>query len=244
MKVLITRPKHDAEGLEARLQSAGIDTVRAPMMEIVQQEISAEMRQRMLTAKDEGAGYLLFTSANGVRSCVAQCLSLVALPCFCVGAQTAQAASVAGFGQVMQAQGDVESLVALVLSSLAPEDGTLFHLRGHDHRGNLLEKLLEKQYSAHAVCAYNAKQTEELPLTVVRQICNDQVDAVLLYSPRTAKLFEAALRRANIVDACARMSVYALSRAVKDALEAPWRWVWYPESPSGPELEARIIADG
>lgn len=104
-RILVTRPRDDAEALAAELDQRGFPVMIQPMLEI-----------RMLEGPPldlDGVQALLFTSANGVRATAARTKARD-LPALAVGDATARAARDEGFIQVESAHGDVESLARLV----------------------------------------------------------------------------------------------------------------------------------
>ncbi|OYZ89316.1 MAG: hypothetical protein B7X99_19925, partial [Rhizobiales bacterium 17-65-6] len=76
---------------------------------------------------------LAFTSAHGVRALAArpQASALRSLPVFTVGGRTGAQARTAGFAHVIEADGNIEALAALLSARLAP--GTrILHAAGAD----------------------------------------------------------------------------------------------------------------
>src|SRR5580658_8892954 len=113
LRALVTRPRHEAEQLAARLAERGIDAVIEPMMTIVDRGALPDL---------VGVQAILCTSANGVRA-LAQASGERGVPVFAVGDATAREACAAGFRAVDSAGGNVEDLARLVARRLRPVDG-------------------------------------------------------------------------------------------------------------------------
>ena len=58
--------------------------------------------------------------------------------------------------------------------------------------------MIRKHYNGRAICAYNAERATVLLPEIAGAIGTGQVQGVLLYSPRTARLFEQLLREAAL----------------------------------------------
>ena len=174
----------------------------------------------------------------------AQIPEAIDTPCFCVGKQTAQCAKDNGFQQITVADGDVESLLDTIIQHEAPQETEWFHLRGRDHIGGLVQRLQQKGYNAQGVCGYNAEPITHLAPEVITAITDHQVHGVLLYSPRTAKLFELLVQLHGLLHCCPAMAIYGLSPAVLEALRADWGQKWSPAQADADMLEARIIQEG
>ena len=129
MRVLITRPRPDAEALAALLRERGIESLIEPLLEIIPTPVPA------LDLDDVQA--LLLTSANGA-SALAHKTDRRDLVVFVVGPATAATARDAGFADVTVADGDVAALADLVESRLDAAGGALLHVSGSAVAGDLL----------------------------------------------------------------------------------------------------------
>src|ERR1700676_3000782 len=116
MAVLVTRPHPDDEATASALRGRGFEVLQAPMLrfEPVAFHDDAEARY----------GAVIVTSANALRG-IAPHLNgsqLLQLPLFAVGEHTASAAHLAGFDNVIPANGDAASLRASVLASVKAKE--------------------------------------------------------------------------------------------------------------------------
>lgn len=212
--MLLTRPKEDSEPLARRLAALGHATVIAPLMEIVPRRVELSL---------DGAQALLATSSNGVRALAAHPHAQAArrLPLFAVGEATARAAREAGFSDVHVAGGDVDALAVLVRDSLDPRSGRLVHVAGRDRAGDLKAALAPDGFAVDVATLYAAKAAMALPEEVRAALRAGELDAVLLYSPRTARIYVDLVRAEadELLAAARRLHHLCLSRAVAAALE-------------------------
>jgi uroporphyrinogen-III synthase len=122
MKLLIVRPQPGADETAARARKLGLSPIVAPLF---------ETRALDWSPPDPAAfDAILLTSANAARLGGGGLRRFLALPCYAVGARTAQAAREAGFNDVRTGTSDGAALAAM-----AGRDGkaSLLHLGGRDH---------------------------------------------------------------------------------------------------------------
>ena len=183
--LLLTRPAAQSAEFAAALDAAlpgRFRAVIAPMIEIVALPGAVDLA---------GVGGLLFTSANGVAQ-FAEKVARRDLPAYCVGAMTAAAARAAGF-EAASAGGDVEALAALETARLPRDAGALMHVRGRHAAGDLAGRLAAAGFEVRAAEIYDqrprAPGAEALAL-----LRAGSVEAVAVFSPRSARIFAAAAR--------------------------------------------------
>jgi len=210
MRLLITRPEPDAALLADELRARGHEPVIAPLMAIA---------PRPFAFDTEGIAGVLFTSANGVRA-FAEMIGTPPrdIPVYAVGPASAEAARAAGWGDVTPAGGDVHSLAALVTGRVAPGAGRLLHLSGKAAAGDLAGDLSARGYDVARVIAYEAQAAAALPAEAADALRANRLDGVLLFSPRTARLYAELVAAAGLSDAAGSVTAYCLSQAVADAL--------------------------
>ncbi|HLI10269.1 MAG TPA: uroporphyrinogen-III synthase [Alphaproteobacteria bacterium] len=201
--------------MAAALGARGIDCIVEPLLTI---------RQLATPALPlEGVQALLFTSANGVRAFAAR-EEHRSHPVFAVGERTAEVARSCGFAEVAAAQGTVEDLAALVRSRLDPQRGALFHGAGAVRKGDLAALLAPAGFELRRVVLYEAVPAEALSSPTIAAIEARRLDAVLLFSPRTARTFVSLAGAAGIAGRCAQLAALCLSPAVGEAARGlPWR---------------------
>ena len=214
MRVLVTRPRPDAEALAAKLAARGHDVIVAPVLDIVLAPSPA--------LSFEGAQALLFTSANGARA-FAQASERRDLPVFAVGAATAEKARELGFTMVDSADGDVADLARLVAARLKPEDGHLLHVAGSDVAGDLAGALAASRFDVRRAVLYRAEPRAALSEECLAALGEGRIDAALFFSPRTAAAFVRLTREGGLEHALARVVAIGLSPSVVAALgDSTW----------------------
>ncbi len=233
MRALITRPIEDAKPLADALAERGIEVLIEPLLEVTALD-DAEIDLDDVQA-------LLFTSANGVRA-FAGLNARRDLKTFTVGDGSAEAARRAGFTQVESAKGDVEALVTLVVDRLKPEDGILFHAAGTVTAGDLKAQLEGLGYRVRRAQLYDAKIATTLSNETRANLTLGGLDAVLLFSPRTARTF-ADLWRAAGAPSLAGIQALCLSAAVVREIDTlGWAGVEIAERPDLPSMLALVDA--
>lgn len=214
MRALVTRPREDAEGVAELLRQRGVEVQVEPLLEIVP-ILGA-------TVDLNGVQALLVTSANGVRA-LAAATTERALPVLAVGEASARKAREAGFGDVVSAEGDVDSLAALVRHRLSPDQGALLHAAASQVAGDLAGQLGEAGFTVRRVVLYEARPAPEPSPALVAALRDKAIDLALFFSPRTAATFANLIGGASLGEACRAIDAYCLSAAVARGL-APLRW--------------------
>ena len=122
MKVLILRPQPGADESAARARGMGLEPIVAPLFTL----------RPLPWQVPDPAQYdaILLTSANAARLGGDGLTPFLALPCYAVGEQTAEAARAAGFADVRTGPSDGAALLALARAEGAE---SLLHLGGRDH---------------------------------------------------------------------------------------------------------------
>jgi uroporphyrinogen-III synthase len=166
-----------------------------------------------------GAQALLFTSANGVRA-AARLTTERAVPALCVGDATARAAREAGFSRVESASGDVDALSSLVTALCRPAAGPLIHVAGTVSAGDLAGGLATAGFTVERAVLYEAVAAERLSAAARDALATGKIDAVALFSPRTARTFARVVHEEALDSMLGTVDMLCLSTAVADALES------------------------
>jgi uroporphyrinogen-III synthase len=220
MRLLVTRPREDADAFAAALAARGIETVIEPMLEIV--DLSGPPLAR------EDAQAVLFTSVNGVRALQRRnqgdLSPFIDLPALTVGDASAGAARAAGFRRVDSAAGDVEALASLVMARLSPGDGPLLHIAGSRVAGDLAGRLTAGGFAMRRAAIYDARKATALSAGTLEALRHRRIDALTFFSPRTATAFVTLCRDAGVLPLLADTVALCLSQAVALAAGAAvWR---------------------
>jgi len=201
--ILVTRPQAEgqafAKALKARF-GARLRPVLSPLL---------APRNLTPSLPDRDYAAVIFTSAQAVQAARPLASRLPSLA-WCVGAKTARAATAAGF-RSRSADGDADALVAAIAAD--PPDGSILYLRGVDTASNLLTRLDDIGLQADEAIVY---LQEPQPLAAdALALLREPLDILVpLFSPRTARLFRAALPD----DTRARLHIAAMSGNVAEAL--------------------------
>lgn len=236
MRILVTRPREDADNFAATLLARSIDVTVEPLMTIQPAAVPV--------IDLDGVQALLFTSANGVR-CFATANSRRDLKVLTVGDGSAAAARALGFQDIESAAGDVTSLATLVADRLTAADGTLLHAAGSSLAGDLKGQLEAAGFTVRRVTLYDAVPASELSPGTVMNLRLGGIDAVALFSPRSARTFAQLWRKAGgTKDGLKDVTALCLSAAVARELnDLDWRRVEIAAQPDIAGLLALVDAE-
>jgi uroporphyrinogen-III synthase len=235
VRVLLTRPLDDALPLKGRLEAMGCTVTLAPLMTI---------EYRSAPVSLEGMQALLFTSANGVRA-FARLSSERDMPVYAVGLATGMQAEQAGFTAIHISGGDAVALAADVVAAVNPGDGPLLHIAGSVTRGDLGGRLERAGFTCRKQELYAAEPVSHLPAPARKGLEAGAFDAVLFYSPRTARLFRARVAEAGLEDRLGETDAYTLGPAITEALAGlTWRRVLTADRPEESVLLALMGLGG
>jgi len=234
MRVLVTRPREDAAPLVAALEARGHEALLEPLLTILP-------RDRVDWPDGHAAAQaLLATSANGLRA-FARRDPRRDLAVFAVGDASAAAARDLGFSTVASAAGDVADLAALVSARLDPAAGPLLHPAAGRLAGDLQGALAQAGFTVLRVVLYDARPAAALSAACVDALTAGTVDAVALFSPRTAASFAGLVSAAGLAPACRGVTALCLSEAVAAQVAGlAWRAVAIAERPDLGALLAQL----
>ncbi len=222
LRVLVTRPQPAADRTAAALRAAGHDPVVAPVMRIRPTETPLPD----LTAVQA----VICTSANAVRV-LSERTNARDVPLFAVGAETAREAHAQGFETVMAGPGDARGLARLVEAEARPENGPLLHLHGAVIALDIAEALAQKGFLVASQVLYEAVAEDALP-AAVRSALVSGLDAVLLFSARSARVLIALIEAAGETDACRTLHAVCMSEAVAEAARRRFEHVTIADHPT------------
>lgn len=212
MTVLITRPVASGRLLAERLTGMGYHTILEPLLAI-------EPVTKPPPELSRFAG-LLFTSSNAITMLPdAARLEAKAIPCFCVGDNTAASARAAGFKMVYSAQGAGDDLARLIKQHYPAPETSLLHICGIDTDPTVQSSLLAARYQLATWAVYRAVPRASFSSELCNTLQQQRIKAVLLFSPRTAQTFIAMCTTCTAP--LANILAVALSPAVAAAL-TPW----------------------
>ncbi len=212
--LLSTRPADEAARCRAAANRVGFDLLSAPLLRIV--PLPARI-------PDGNFDALLFTSPRAPHPTVALAPELRRLPVICVGPRTAEVARAAGFDVLLTGDSDGNAVLRQ-----AAQHGLrqLLQLCGQDRIQLAVPKGMSLSYEA----VYAARAADGFDAGAMAALREGRIFAILLFSPRTARIF------ARIVDQQAirrdRLRLIALSGNVEVAAGPGWQKVAIAEAPT------------
>ncbi len=211
MRIAITRPEEDAGPLKARLEAMGHVAVMAPLLVIAPRE-GVEIPALPWQA-------IAVTSANGIRA-LPHGHGLETFRVLTVGPQSLLAAKAAHF--MAEAHGgDVNGLAAFIRASLDPANGPILYLSGAETAGDLEAQLKAAGFECYRAVLYDAVKAHTLG-AAEEALRGGGLDAVLLYSPRSARVWRGLVESAGLKEHAAQVMHFCLSRNVAACLPAAW----------------------
>ncbi len=202
-RIWITRALPGAESTAERVRGLGFEAIVAPVL---------KLRDLPGPIDLAGVGALAFTSANAVRAFAARTRRRD-LPVFAVGEATAGAARLAGFAEVVSADGDVAALARLIARSATAPGGVVLHPGAAEPAGDMTRALEGAGIEVRAVSLYETVAAE-VPAAVLEGL--GAIEGVLVHSPKAGR------RLAEILAArsAPHLTAYCLSPEVCVPLES------------------------
>lgn len=238
LRILVTRPEPEATSTATDLERRGHIALKVPLLE----------PQFLDPAWPEGRRFdaLAATSRNGVRGLVrlAGAERLRGLPFHAVGDATARAARQLGFTDVRSAGGAFADLARL-LTTPGAGIGSLLYAAGEERAGDLVGVLAAAGIDVTLLEVYRMDAAERLPEELSASFASGAVDAILVYSERTAAVLVNALGRAGLLETSAiGVSVHAISmKAAAPFVAAGFRSIVVAKAPSAGSLLATLPSE-
>jgi uroporphyrinogen-III synthase len=213
MHVLITRPERDAADLKSRIEALGCEVTVAPLLEIAFNEVPSD-------ALIDAAG-LIATSRNGLTALAASPAMALAksLPVFAVGPATALLARELGFATVIAGAGTAADLVPVLEKHADAGARPFVHLGGDHQAFDLAGALRSRGISLGRVEAYRSVAVKTFSAAVTGLLARRALDAVILMSPRTARVWTDLVRALPDKPDLTKVTHVCLSPAVAAALK-------------------------
>jgi uroporphyrinogen-III synthase len=186
MRLLVTRPWHDAQILKTKLEQLGHEVIVSPLLEIAPRPNVA--------IPSVSYQFIALTSANAMRCLAGNALldRLRHLPVLAVGPQSAAAARHAGFASITEAGGDGLGLARHIIAQAKPDAGPILYLSGLDTASDFAGQLERAGFTVERIIVYEARPATRLSDDAAR------AEGVLLYSPRSARLWLELTARQDI----------------------------------------------
>lgn len=212
MRIAVTRPREDAQPLKDKLENLGHEVIVTPLLAIVP--------RAGVTIPDRPWQAIAATSANGIRA-LPDIKRLQSIRMLTVGPQSLKAARDAGFRNAEAHGGDVEGLARYMRNALDPADGPILYLSGAETAGDLAAQLEAGGFEYARVVLYDAVPAHSLG-HAGDALRVGEIDAVLLYSPRTARIWLELVRSQLLESEAGLPHYFCLSRNVAAVLPEVW----------------------
>lgn len=210
-RVLVTRPEPGATRTARRLEALGFEPVLLPLSETRALPVARDSVPADATA-------IAVTSANALRHAPSGLIErLRRLPCHAVGARTAESARKAGFFSVNEGPGDAAALADMISIELG--ETTLAYLCGRVRMPDFERRLGGNGTRVVPIETYDTIALSPDPSFVRQQLGGQPIDAVLIYSARSAAAFGALMQRHAEADLLMRgATCFCLSGRIAAAL--------------------------
>lgn len=212
MRVLVTRPREQAERTAAALRALGHEALVAPLLEI----------RPTGAAPPEGAfAAAILTSANAVPALAGHAREgLAPARTFAVGKRTAVAARDAGLANVETAAQDPGGGAVLARQAMAAvEPGAAFLVvAGRERKAEPAASLTAAGFRVAVWEAYTARAVAQLPSDLREALGAGSLDAALHYSRRSAETALRLAEQAGLLAPFLGLRHHALSEDVAEPL--------------------------
>jgi len=212
VSVLITRPQAVSLTLATELKRHGYMSFIEPMLKIV---------PAAGTLPNVNPQAVMITSVNALDTIAADRIpNLLALPCFCVGARSSEKAKQFGFRHVKYSVGDGAELAQLISNTLTDKSRAILHIAGRDTASGAQDDLRQVGFEVAPWVVYTAQPVTTLTSETIKQLENQKLDAVLLFSKRSAETFVFLMKKHKLEAYCKTMAAIGLSKAVTAPLRS------------------------
>lgn len=213
MRIAVTRPEEDAGPLKAKLEAMGHEVAMAPLLAIAP--------RNDVTIEPLPYQAAVATSANGIRALRGH-EHLKSIRMLTVGPQSLAAAQGAGFARAEAHGGDVKGLAAHISACLKPGDGPILYLSGQETAGDLKGLIEKAGFTCLRAVLYDAVPASTLG-AAESALRAGALDAVLLYSPRSARIWRSLIESQGLEADASRLLSLCLSANVAAVLPQDWR---------------------
>ncbi len=221
--VLLTRPRQASEKLAGKLTAQGYACLIAPRLEITPVVVRVPPEMSRVRAVMLTSAHAFAALAKGAAAPE----NVLHYPCFCVGSRTAEEARAYGFTDVHDANGNGHDLAELVMRrmpGLSGADEAVLHICGRDVSSKARDHLTKAGISVIPWALYEAVRVDGLSKQVYLALREKTVDAILFFSPRTARHFDIETIEYGITPCCEDVLTIGISPDVLEGLpSARWR---------------------
>lgn len=212
MHILVTRPETEAPRTTRKLEAMGHRVTIAPLLRILTDAPALDT---------SNVQAIILTSRNSVHALRdhPQIANLQRLPVVCVGRSTGEAARDAGFNVALEGDAGGAELAPLVAGHFDPRTGSLLYISGEAVAFDLVSALEPCGFSIRQAVVYRSVPVDRLPGEVVSALRALTLDAVLLMSPRTSRVWCELVEAAGLTTQARSLVHLCLSHGVAAALQ-------------------------
>lgn len=213
MRLLVTRPRPDADKQAEKLRALGHEALVEPLIEIAFRDIGRLPLQ--------GVQALVATSRNGLRALARnEALERARkLPLFAVGPATAAMAEALGIRRIHVCDGRAAGMADRIARECAPEAGALLHLAGSRLAADLKGEMEQRGFRVEQPRLYESLRVASLSGALIDAVSANELDGVLLMSRFTARSWVELVGEAGVSVSAARLRHYCFSADVAAGLE-------------------------
>lgn len=214
MKLLVTRPFPESQKLAETLRILGHTPFCLPLLR--PRFYPLPPLSSLAKHFNDPLQGSIFTSPRALRALktAPDLPQLRKLPAFCVGATTAGEARRHGFIAVHSAQGTAQSLLSLIQTQTPQTKGWLLYLAAANRATPLEQKLEAAGCPVFLQIVYEMIARRQIPSPLLQALREGSIEAVLLYSQRSAEIFCQLLQKAQLNAVFEKLHFYVLSEAV------------------------------
>lgn len=212
-RVLVTRPEPGASRTAAALAEAGLEPVIMPFTQTVALPVA-----HSLVDAAGASDAVVVTSAKALTHAPPDLIdALAGKPVFAVGEATA-AATPAGSGTIVSADGDADALAELVAGQL-PAAHTVAYLCGRVRTGALERRLSDLGRSCVLIETYDVEQVSHLADKLETVLRDAPPEAVMFHSGVSAALFLKLAAQRDLDEIIENIEFLVISERVAQRLE-------------------------
>lgn len=222
MRLLITRTEPEASNLSDLLQKKGHTTYVEPLLRVNYHQVTAPKDPfQALVVTSSHALYGLQKNWKTWQNCQ-DGPNLSGLPLFTVGETTAKLAKTlqhkCNFNPIYQGSGTAEGLIDTILSHARAGHDPVLHLAGAELAYDMAADLSSHDITLKKLVIYETNPLKKLSLNIKNIIKNKDLDAILLMSPKTARIWARLVKHDALYSYIEDVKIFCLSQKVAKPL--------------------------
>ena len=205
MHIVITRPKEDSLHLIEKLMKLGHSVTHLPVIKI----------EKLETNKINLENYkaVIFTSSNAIRFMNIEKFD-PKIKCFCVGDVTELTAKQAGFLNTYSSEGNVDSLIELIIRTLDKKSGKLLYLSSEFISKDLDSDLIKQGFLVDRISNYTSLPISNIEETTLNFLKKNPPDALFIYSSKSAKNLFNLINKYSLLNVVTHSNLMCISEKV------------------------------